>query len=108
MGDIFEGLAAPDEDELQEFDTIARYSPELAGAGGALRFHNQARLIIPRLVKEIRRLRVLVKLECEREQLRHEKRLRNYRSGEQWSEYDHGLEGLKAPRNGKRKPEDVH
>ena len=73
MTDIFEEAPAPTDDELEAFDAIARDVGPRAFSHPEFNFHNQARLMVPRLVKEIRRLRALVQLESEREQLRTER-----------------------------------
>ncbi len=93
MTDIFEGLEAPTDDELGEFDRLARETPYNVERLGTL-----SRLMIPRLVQEIRRLRKLDELTREREELRDERKARPEPGS--FTEYTDGLERLRNARKG--------
>ena len=96
MVDRFDNVPAPDAGELDEFERLAIEAPQLSPDDNAGALHNQFRLVVPRLVKEIRRLRDLLKLEKEAEQLRDEKLQRTARGGGSFAGYGEAADRMAA------------
>lgn len=97
MTSEIEHVPAPTEDELQEFESLALAAPVLPASENAGALHNQFRLVVPRLIKEIRRLRDLDQLQREREQLHDEKRKREVvPPARHFTEYEDGIRRLRG------------
>lgn len=98
-------VPAPSADELTEFETLALEAPKLSREENAGALHNQFRLVVPRLVREIRRLRDLTQLQSEREKLQDEKAKRFAPKTVNVDDYTAGLSALHESMR-RNKPDD--